>query len=204
MTPEVMQFGEKIILPIEVTNKRIVEVGSYNVNGSFSTFVKKYKPKEYLGLDLTPCDHDGWVCNDGSAVHLEEPCVNLVMDVLELVDRFGKESFDYVICTEMLEHAENWKACISVMKNALKSNGYLVLTTRSPGFPVHSYPDDWWRFTVEDMQYIFADCEILALESEKTAEGVDIKVKKPVNFKERIIDIDVFSMKTLRHVPRDI
>lgn len=198
MTPETMQFGKKVIYPEAITGKKVIEIGSYNVNGSYATFVKPYLPSEYISVDLQQCDHykdSKWIANDPEAIHLKEPCVNLIIDVIELLNKFGSESFDYVISTEMLEHTQYWKKAISVMKNLLKSNGYLVLTTRSPGFPLHGWPDDWWRFTLEDMKLIFSDCEILALESEKALQGVFVKVEKPASFLENALNFNVYSMK---------
>lgn len=197
MTPETMAFGRKVILPEEITDKKVIEIGSYNVNGSYASFIKEYNPSDYVAVDLHHCDHfkGTYIATDRQAVHLQEPCVNLILNVLDLPDRFNLEFFDYVVSTEMLEHAEDWKKSISVMKRLLKKGGYLVLTTRSPGFPLHAWPDDWWRFTPDDMKKIFADCEILNLESEIALAGVFIKVRKPLDFIECDLNLDVYSMK---------
>ncbi len=197
MTPETMAFGRKVILPEEITDKKFIEIGSYNVNGSYATFIKEHKPSDYVAVDLQQCDHykGTYIATDRHAVHLQEPCVSLISNVLDLPYRFNLEFFDYVVSTEMLEHAEDWKKSISVMKRLLKKGGYLVLTTRSPGFPLHAWPDDWWRFTPDDMKKIFADCEILNLESEVALAGVFIKVRKPFDFIECDLNFDVYSMK---------
>ena len=197
MTPEIMAFGKSLIFPQEINYKRVIEIGSYNVNGSYANFVKSYRPREYVAVDIHYCDHykGEWKPNDITAYHLPEPCVNMVMNVRDLVDKYGEESFDFVISTEMLEHVEDWKGTISVIKKILRPNGYLVLTTRSPGFPLHSWPDDWWRFTLRDMELIFSDCEIIALKPEVACAGVFIKVKKPIHFFENALDMDVYSMK---------
>jgi SAM-dependent methyltransferase len=199
MTPEIMRLGRELITPNEITGKRVLEIGSYNVNGSYATFLKPYNPLKYIGIDIQPCDHfnEGqWVVTDikSLAVHLQEPCVNLILNVHKLLDEFGKESFDFVICTEMLEHVEDWKNAISIIKNLVKPNGYVVLTTRCPGFALHGWPDDWWRFTHEDIRTIFSDFNIIALKPDIEL-GVFIKAQKPINFTENVLDIKVFSMK---------
>ncbi len=185
MTSDTMTFGRKVILPREIRDKKIIEIGSYDVNGSYASFMESYEPSEYVKVDMSPCNH----------TH-HKPCVTHVLDCVNLLDSFEPEEFDYVISTEMLEHAEHWKKCISVMKQLAKKGGYIVITTRAPGFPLHSFPDDWWRFTMDDMTKIFADCEILALEPEIDQPGVFIKVKKPLDFVECSLDnIEVHSMK---------
>lgn len=183
MTPNTMIFGKKVILPSEIKGKRLIEIGSYDVNGSYSYFVKDYLPSEYIAVDMQSCNHS------------HPTCVTHVLNCLDLVNVFGLESFDYVISTEMLEHAEHWKKCISIIKQLTKLEGYIVLTTRSPGFPLHNYPGDWWRFTMKDMEKIFSDCEILNLEPEISQPGVFIKVRKPINFIERNLNFEVYSMK---------
>ncbi|MCE5310454.1 MAG: class I SAM-dependent methyltransferase [Acidobacteriales bacterium] len=77
--------------------------------------------------------------------------VDVVCDASDILATFGKESFDVVISTEMLEHAQDWQSAISGMTGILKPGGLLLITARRPGFPLHSYPCDHWRFTVEDI-----------------------------------------------------
>ena len=43
----------------------------------------------------------------------------------KLVEEFGKDRFDVVISTEMLEHVKNWKLIINNLKEILKPNGYI-------------------------------------------------------------------------------
>ena len=135
--------------------KRVLEVGSYDVNGSVRPFVEAFKPFEYIGVDF-----------------IAGPRVDRVVDAVKLVEAFGKESFDVVVSTEMLEHAEHWRECVNQMKQVTKD--LLIITTRGPGFPLHSYPDDWWRYTVEDFEKIFADfdVDVLMPDTDPASPGV--------------------------------
>ncbi len=58
------------------------------------------------------------------------------------------ESFDVVVCTQVLEHCVNpWQA-ISEIQRVLKPGGHLVLSVPHVWF-YHPHPADNWRFTQE-------------------------------------------------------
>lgn len=99
------------------------------------------------------------------------PGVDRVLSAEELVV-LPAQSVDLLICTEMLEHARLWRAAVRSMKRLLRPGGRLLLTTRSPGAARHAYPDDYWRFTQEDMRRAFFDMSILYLEDDPDSPGV--------------------------------
>lgn len=163
----------------EVKGKNILEVGSRNLNGSIRPYIMKYGPKNYLGID--------YVLGDG---------VDLIVDAMFLPERFGENIFDVVMSTEMLEHAEDWRSIVNGMKRVLKPNGLLIITTRSPGFPYHAYPYDYWRYTLDDFNEIFSDLEILVLEPDDSSNpGVLMKARKPLVYSSKCLDnISLFSI----------
>jgi predicted O-methyltransferase YrrM len=166
--PACITFILKYVLPTEVEGKRVLEVGAQNVNGSVRSYIEKMKPAEYVGVDIT----------SGSGV-------DLVCNAEDLVEAFGEDLFDVVITTEMMEHVMNWRTVISNLKRVLKPNGVLFITTRSKGFGYHGYPYDFWRYSVADMQAIFADMTKWAIEPDPSEPGVFVKVQKPLDFAER-------------------
>ena len=137
MHPSVMAWVSATLTQADVAGRAVLEVGSYNVNGTVRPLVLRHGPASYLGVDQTP-----------------GPGVDQVVDAERLAEVFGPDRFDVVISTEMLEHAADWKACMVAMANVLRPGGLLLLTTRSPGFPFHPFPDDHWRFTVVTMSKI--------------------------------------------------
>lgn len=163
----------------EFKNRKILEVGSKYVNGSVRPIIEKFfQPKEYIGVDIE-----------------KGKFVDIICDAENLVDYFGKESFDVVISTELLEHVKNWRKVINNIKEVLKVNGYIYITTRSRGFPFHAYPYDFWRYEIDDMKKIFADFEIIKLEEDPEAKGVFLKAKKPINYKlVDLEEIELYSM----------
>lgn len=75
---------------------------------------------------------------------------------------FKDEEFEYIICTEVLEHLQNPAKAISEMKRVLKNDGILILTTRFV-YPIHDSPRDYWRFTKYGLKELFKDWNIIEL-----------------------------------------
>src|SRR5690348_11267861 len=128
-----LDFGKEVLQDGDMRGQRVLEVGSLNVNGSMRQWVEMHQPAEYIGVDL-----------------ISGPGVDKKLDAGLLVKEFGANTFDLVISTEMLEHVPDAKGVIVQMKRVLKPGGFLLITTRSEGFPFHEYPVDAWRFELPD------------------------------------------------------
>lgn len=138
----------------------VLDVGSYDVNGNVRGF---FKGARYIGIDMRP-----------------GPNVDRVLDAHDIVDAFGPESFDTVVCCEMLEHDPAFWVSMARMGAVLKPGGRLLLTTRGIGFPLHEYPDDLWRFTVSAGKHL---ASLAGVEAEVTEDpqvpGIFIDGRKP-------------------------
>jgi len=162
----VIEFFIEHAEPTEFHGKRVLEVGSRYVNGSVRPFVERFlEPKEYLGIDIGPGKF-----------------VDMVVPAEDIVKRFGEESFDVIISTELLEHVRDWRAVINNMKAAVKREGYVYITTRSHGFPYHGSPHDFWRYEADDIRRIFSDFDIIVLTRDHAAPGVFLKARKPIAY----------------------
>jgi SAM-dependent methyltransferase len=181
-------FGERSLRPPLVVGRDVLEVGALDVNGSLRPWVESLRPARYIGVDLTA----------GRGV-------DELVDATELVTRFGRESFDVVITTEMVEHTRDWRTVVSNLKGVLRPGGHLLVTTRSAGFHYHGWPDDFWRYEPADMREIFRDLDILTIEPDPDAPGVFVLARRPESFVERTPDLPLLSMVTGRreHVMTD-
>jgi SAM-dependent methyltransferase len=160
-------FVVKNLAREDIRGRRVLEVGSLNVNGSVRSIIESYGPGEYVGVDI-----------------VKGPGVDKICYVENLLDQFGENKFDVVICTELLEHVRYWRKAVSNIKGVCEFNGTILLSTRSYGFPYHGHPYDFWRYEMDDVRNIFSDCDILASESDLLAPGVLVKLRKPIGFIE--------------------
>jgi len=181
-----LRFGIENLSPKEIRNKKVIEVGSYDVNGSLRHFVESLAPAEYIGVDI-----------------LMGPGVDVICSAEELEKKFGLESFDVVIATELLEHVRDWRKAVSNLKRVCRLGGIILITSPSRGFGYHGYPSDFWRYEKKDMERIFSDCQILALERNPSTPGVFLKCQKPAQFTENnLFDYQLYSIVVGRKIKK--
>jgi SAM-dependent methyltransferase len=163
----VHDFFHAELTPSEIAGRRILEVGSRDVNGTVRPLLTALGARDYVGVDVEP-----------------GPGVDRLCDVASLATEFAADSFEVVVSTEMLEHVRDWKVAIDNLKRVVGPGGLLVVTTRSFGFPYHSFQGDHWRFELDDMQWIFRDFQILSLVPDPECHGVFLKCRKPAEYRE--------------------
>lgn len=95
-------------------NKKVLEVGSLNINGS----VRKY---------FWFCNYWGIDIGSGKGVDMVCPIKNYKTP----------RQYEVVISTEMLEHDKDWVESLRVMYDNLRVGGLLILTCASTNRPEH-------------------------------------------------------------------
>jgi SAM-dependent methyltransferase len=171
--PSAYRFACSALTAGDVAGKTVLEAGSMDVNGSVRPHVEGLGPHSYIATDMRP----------GAGV-------DMVLAAEELPSRFsqmgGGGGFGVVISTEMLEHAKDWQAAVRGMIGVLAEGGVLVLTTRSEGFPLHGYPEDHWRYSVDAMGTILLAAgltvERLMPDPDPASPGVFARARKPAGW----------------------
>jgi len=113
--------------------KRVLDVGSRHINGTVKDCIREAEmgaPDEIIGIDFV----------DGENV-------DIVMNGHDLVEKFGENSFDAVMCTETLEHDNKFWITVEQMRKVVKPGGWLLITVPGIHFFRHDYPSDYYRFT---------------------------------------------------------
>lgn len=154
MTRQILQWCKVVRDNFVKEPGRVLEVGSLNVNGTVRD-VFQPMASEYIGIDMT-----------------EGKGVDIVMNAHDLLDKFGPESFDIVICSETLEHDNKPWVTVPQLHALLKPAGILIVTTPTTGFPEHRYPCDYFRY-MEDAyrEFIFENITILNISLVKDDAG---------------------------------
>lgn len=155
MHDAVHDFAHRVIGPELVSGKSVLEVGSYNVNGSLRPWLSWLGPTRYVGVDGRP-----------------GPGVDEVVACERLTERLGAESWDLVVCVEVLEHVTDWRVCVRELASAVRPGGSLLLVTRTPEDVVLAH-DHWW-FTCESVREVFGLCGFseCVVESDSEIDGV--------------------------------
>ena len=96
----------------------VIEIGSRDINGTSRPL---FPAASWIGLDLHP-----------------GPCVDVVCDAVNYVPT---SLVDLVVCTEVLEHAPNWRELIHCAASWLLPGGRLIITCAGPGRAPHSHHD---------------------------------------------------------------
>jgi len=91
---------------------------------------------------------------------------------------FEDNSYEIVICREVLEHVKDPQKVLSELHRVLMPGGTLLLSTRFL-FPVHEAPNDRWRFTryiLEELTTNFV--EVTITEDMKPASTIGILLQR--------------------------
>jgi chromosome segregation ATPase len=109
----------------DLPKAKVLELGSYDVNGS----LRGHAPKttEYVGLDLEAGPGVDFVVEPGKPWPVED------------------DHFDLVLASSVFEHDPMfWLTFLQMVKKA-RTGGYIYISAPSNG-SVHRYPEDHWRF----------------------------------------------------------
>lgn len=121
---------------------RVIEIGTRGWNGMTPKHMQKAvleanEGAKWLGVDL-----------------LEGDGVDVVCDAHELSKKFQPGEFDAFVCNSTLEHVRRpWVVAAEIAK-VVKPGGIGLLQTHQ-SFPIHGYPNDYFRFSKEAIAELF-------------------------------------------------
>jgi len=72
---------------------------------------------------------------------------------------FRDDSFDVVICTQVLEHMEDPKKSLIEIKRVLNEKGVLLLSTHGFWLEEHEVKD-YWRWTLQGLKKLLKECNL--------------------------------------------
>ena len=119
-------------------------------------------------LDIAPQDHEGARPHFPAEVAIEtldiDPlsgCTH-IGDICRPVPSIEDGRFDYVVCTEVLEHVLQPFDAVAQIRRMLRPGGRLFLSTPFD-FRIHGPLPDCWRFTEHGLRALLVDFRIVEL-----------------------------------------
>ena len=135
MHPESYALMNEMLRRTNRTSADVLDVGSYNVNGTFRPLVEQ-RGWNYTGLDT--------VAGPNVDVVAQDP----------FWFPFDGDTFDVVLSGSTMEHVTAIWRWVPELVRVLKPGGLLAIHTHWK-FPEHRYPVDCWRIMPDGMRYLF-------------------------------------------------
>jgi len=110
----------------------------------------------------------------------------------------GAETADVVLCTQVLEHAENPSRVVGEIHRVLRPGGLCMLSTHGV-FVYHGQPHDYWRWTHEGLQRLFASSAPFARLEVIPTEGIASTIANLADFYLYTLTERYRALRFLRH-----
>ncbi|MFO0320839.1 MAG: methyltransferase domain-containing protein [Bacteroidota bacterium] len=104
-------------------------------------FLINENQNKYFGLDIADADKFDYSRKD--IMHFDGKNIP-----------FENERFDYLICTEVLEHVEDYQSLVNEVHRVMKTNGEAIFTIPWSA-RYHYIPYDYYRYTPSKLKAIF-------------------------------------------------
>lgn len=146
-----------------------------NVSAFMVRCAQRYDREGALLLDVAPQDHEG------AAPHFKKSRIETldidpasgaryIADLCACNEsRIPANRFDFVVCTEVLEHTLQPFDAVKEILRVLKPGGLAFVSTPF-NFRIHGPLPDCWRFTEHGLRALFREFTLLALEELTTTD----------------------------------
>jgi SAM-dependent methyltransferase len=132
---------ESFLEAVKVGRPRVLELGTKRWNPDRPTHHKVWAPNasEFMMTDIEPGIDVDFVC-----------------DAHRLAGELGPKSFDAIISCSTFEHFRQPWVVAREIYEVLGTGGVVFVQTHQ-SFPLHGYPQDFYRFSREALHTLFAD-----------------------------------------------
>ncbi|MES9859671.1 MAG: methyltransferase domain-containing protein [Candidatus Thiodiazotropha sp. LLP2] len=130
----------------KISGPRVLELGAKRSKPKRSTLHKNWVPhaSSFVGTDFVDGDD-----------------VDIVADIHTLSKTLGENAFDIIISCSTFEHIQYPWVAAEEISRTLAVGGLIAIQTHH-SFPLHAYPNDYWRFSTEALETLF--CENLGFQ----------------------------------------
>lgn len=77
--------------------------------------------------------------------------------------------FSGVLCSEVLEHVARPWIAIPKLFDVIRPGGWIVVTTLT-SFPIHGFPDDYYRYTQSGLRLLLEDAGFVDIQTENAGK----------------------------------
>jgi len=147
-------------LPSEFDNIHIPMSREF-INSTRMVFIKNYLKSTDVICDIGNQGKDIPALSGHNLVTLDitdDSSPDVVADITQYNSHIQDESFDALMCTEVLEHVVDPFATIRELRRIVKKGGYILFTTPLNA-RIHGPIPDCWRFTEFGLKVLFRDFE---------------------------------------------
>ncbi|MBX2989410.1 MAG: class I SAM-dependent methyltransferase [Bdellovibrionaceae bacterium] len=143
-----------------------------NVRNLIKSAAEHHDKNNLLVLDIAPQDHAG-VREFFQKAQVKTFDINpmsnadIIGDICKLNVQIADSTFDFIVCTEVLEHTLDPFSAINELYRILKPGGILLASTPL-NFRIHGPLPDCWRFTIHGLKHMlrnFSSVEITEYQS---------------------------------------
>lgn len=146
----ITRFRELVEKNFPQDKVKILDVGSYGVNGTYKEIFSDAAKYSYTGLDVNP-----------------GPNVDYVPVDPYLWKELANESFDVIVSGQAFEHIEYPWLIMEEMSRVLRKGGLICIVAPSRG-PEHKYPVDCWRYYPDAFRALAKWAGLEVIESKTT------------------------------------
>jgi SAM-dependent methyltransferase len=146
----------------------------HKIRNNVSNFIKRqaemFDSDSIKLLDIAPQNHAGakpfFIKSQVLTADIDEKSgADYIIDICQNNEEtIAKETFDIIVCTEVLEHTINPFLAVNEIHRLLKWGGMLLMTTPF-NFRIHGPLPDCWRFTKYGINALLKDFEIIKIEA---------------------------------------